>query len=232
MITIINPNKLTKQLFFQNLINYLDQHTDVTLRQIKAAFPETVFIDRQLENYINAGYICRKNRRYYNAFSLYQGNTPVTLNSQLFIDEHSPYVDSLKAYQFQTCLSSTYNAALLIESTDIFRDQLTLANYFFKLKEQLPLSEPQKKLYDMIGDVNPDYALKHIMLFLLKFIQADDVTHKRVDIFVEALEYLGYIKKTEAGHYTLCLAVSPEQLLFSSPSLNAKHLPTQSNSPD
>ncbi len=42
MITIINPTRLTRQSFFKDLINYLDQHDDVILRQIKAQFPDPV----------------------------------------------------------------------------------------------------------------------------------------------------------------------------------------------
>lgn len=40
MINICNPDKLTRQAFFQDLINFLYQTDDVTLRQIKANFPE------------------------------------------------------------------------------------------------------------------------------------------------------------------------------------------------
>ena len=46
MINIFNPDKLTRQAFFQDLINFLYQTDDVTLRQIKANFPEVPKIDR------------------------------------------------------------------------------------------------------------------------------------------------------------------------------------------
>lgn len=38
MITIFHSDKLTRQPFFQDLINYLDQHDHVILREIKKPF--------------------------------------------------------------------------------------------------------------------------------------------------------------------------------------------------
>lgn len=40
MIKIINPDKLTGQPFFKELINYLAENNDVILRQIKKDFPD------------------------------------------------------------------------------------------------------------------------------------------------------------------------------------------------
>ena len=38
MIKIINPSRLTRQPFFQELIDYLDQREEVILREIKREF--------------------------------------------------------------------------------------------------------------------------------------------------------------------------------------------------
>ncbi len=46
MIIIFNPDKLTRQTFFKDLVNFLYQTDDVTLRQIKAKFQEVPKIDR------------------------------------------------------------------------------------------------------------------------------------------------------------------------------------------
>ena len=51
-----NPSRLTRQPFFRDLVDYLDQHDDVILREIKAQFPE-VAVDKLLEEYIKAGLI-------------------------------------------------------------------------------------------------------------------------------------------------------------------------------
>ena len=56
MIQIFNPSRLTRQPFFRDLVDYLDQHDDVILREIKAQFPE-VLVDKYLEEYIKAGLI-------------------------------------------------------------------------------------------------------------------------------------------------------------------------------
>ena len=51
MIQIFNPSRLTRQPFFRDLVDYLDQHDDVILREIKAQFPE-IPVDKFLEEYI------------------------------------------------------------------------------------------------------------------------------------------------------------------------------------
>ena len=151
MIKIYNGDKLTRQPFFIKLINYLQIHDDVTLRQIKRNFADTEHLERSIEDYVQAGYILRENKHYYNAFE--------TLDSQIFVDDQSSIYQDLLALTFETYLSNQTNAALIIEKTDISRDALTLSNYFFKLNENFPLSRKQKPLYHLLGDVNPNYAL-------------------------------------------------------------------------
>ena len=51
MIQIFNPSRLTRQPFFRDLVDYLDQHDDVILRQIKAQFPDQP-VDKLMEEYI------------------------------------------------------------------------------------------------------------------------------------------------------------------------------------
>ena len=57
------------------------------------------------------------------------------------------------------------------------------------------MTEEQEKLYAILGDVNPEYALKYMTSFLLKFLKKEVVQQKRKDIFVDSLEVLGYIQK-------------------------------------
>ena len=59
MIQIFNPSRLTRQPFFRDLVDYLDKHDDVILREIKAQFPE-IPVDKYLEEYIKAGFILEK----------------------------------------------------------------------------------------------------------------------------------------------------------------------------
>ncbi len=163
MIQIFNPSRLTRQPFFIDLVDYLNQHNDVILREIKAQFPD-VAVDKLMEEYIKAGLILRENKRYY-------------LNL--------PFLESIDSF-----------------------------NYFYKVKHQYPLTEKQQKLYDILGDVNPEYALKYMTTFLLKFLKKDQLIQKRRDIFVESLVVLGYVVQNEEGKYELAVDFDKERLTF------------------
>lgn len=216
MIKIFNPDKLTRQDFFKDLVNFLYQTDDVTLRQIKAQFQEVSKIDRLIEEYVQAGYIIRDNKRYTIGFDLLESLENIDLDSQIFVDDESPVYTDLMAITFETRLENETNDLVLVEKTSIARDELTLANYFFKLSENLPMSELQQPLYDLLGDVNQAYALKYMTTFLLKFVDKDEVAQKRLDIFVEALALLGYIKKNDNGKYELKMDFDKESLVFAS----------------
>ena len=216
MIKIFNPDKLTRQDFFKDLVNFLYQTDDVTLRQIKAQFQDVSKIDRLIEEYVQAGYIIRDNKRYTIGFDLLESLENIDLDSQIFVDDESPVYADLMVITFETRLENETNDLVLVEKTSIARDELTLSNYFFKLAENLPMSKLQQPLYDLLGDVNQAYALKYMTTFLLKFVDKDEVAQKRPDIFVEALALLGYIKKNDNGKYELKMDFDKESLVFAS----------------
>ncbi len=175
MITIINPTRLTRQPFFKDLVNYLDQHDDVILRQIKSQFPDQP-VDKLMEEYIKAGFILRENKRYTLNLPFLESTDRVELDQEVFVREDSAVYQELKAKVFQTELRNTTNAAILIEETDFARHAQTLSNYFYKVAHQYPLTEDQEKLYAILGDVNPEYALKYMTSFLLKFLKKDQLS--------------------------------------------------------
>lgn len=214
MIRIFNPSRLTRQPFFKDLINYLDQHNDVILRQIKSQFPDQP-VDKLMEGYIKAGFILRENKRYTLNLPFLESADRVELDQEVFVREDSDLYQELKAKVFQTELRNTTNGAILIEETDFARHAQTLSNYFYKLAHQYPLTEEQEKLYAILGDVNPEYALKYMTSFLLKFLKKDQVQQKRRDIFVDSLKVLGYIRKNDEGKYELAVDLDKERLMFS-----------------
>ena len=214
MIRIFNPSRLTRQTFFKDLINYLDQQDDVILRQIKAQFPDQP-VDKLMEGYIKAGFILRENKRYRLKLPFLESADRVELDQEVFVREDSDLYQELKAKVFETELRNTTNAAIIIEETDFARHAQTLSNYFYKVAQQYPLTEEQEKLYAILGDVNPEYALKYMTSFLLKFLKKDQVQQKRRDIFVDSLEVLGYIRKNDEGKYELAVDLDKERLMFS-----------------
>lgn len=213
MIQIFNPSRLTRQPFFRDLIDYLDQHDDVILREIKAQFPE-VAVDKYLEEYIKASLILRENKRYYLNLPFLVSTESLELDQEAFVREESLIYQEILNKKFQTELRNQTNAAILEEYTDFARDKMTLSNYFYKVKHQYPLTEQQQELYEILGDVNPEYALKYMTTFLLKFLKKDQVQQKRRDIFVDSLEILGYIRKNDAEKYELAVDFDRERLTF------------------
>lgn len=214
MIKIINPTRLTRQPLFEKLINYLDQHNDVILREIKREFAGFPNLDRFMEECIKAGYIRRENKRYYQQVPLLENLENLSLDQEIFIRDDSPIFQELLNLRFETQLANQTNAAILLEKTDFQRDKLTLSNYFYKMQRQYPLSEEQKPLYAILGDVNPEYALKYMTTFLLKYVRKDELLQKRRDIFVDSLVILGYIRQNEAGKYELKASFDKERLVF------------------
>ena len=214
MIKIINPTRLTRQPLFEKLINYLDQQDDVILREIKREFAGFPNLDRFMEECSKAGYIRRENKRYYQQVPLLEKLENLSLDQEVFIRDDSPIYQELLNLRFETQLTNQTNAAILLEKTDFQRDKLTLSNYFYKMQRQYPLSEEQKPLYAILGDVNPEYALKYMTTFLLKYVRKDELLQKRRDIFVDSLVILGYIRQNEAGKYELQASFDKERLVF------------------
>ncbi|HEQ1259395.1 TPA: DUF1803 domain-containing protein [Streptococcus pyogenes] len=217
MITVFHSDKLTRQPFFQDLINYLDQHDHVILREIKKAFPNVTGIDKAIESYVQAGYIRRENKRYGINLPLVSSDQQLALDTMLFVDTCSAMYENILAVVFETQLTNQTNHVMIKEKTNITRDDLTLANYFYRLKRGEKPSAEQMNLYDLLGDVNQEYALKYMTTFLLKFTRKDLVMQKRPDIFVEALVTLGYLKQVEPTTYQLLMSLDKESLTFIAP---------------
>ncbi|AFC65700.1 putative cytoplasmic protein [Streptococcus pyogenes] len=217
MITVFHSDKLTRQPFFQDLINYLDQHDHVILREIKKAFPNVTGIDKAIESYVQAGYIRRENKRYGINLPLVSSDQQLALDTMLFVDTCSAMYENILAVVFETQLTNQTNHVMIKEKTNITRSQLTLANYFYRLKRGEKPSAEQMDLYDLLGDVNQEYALKYMTTFLLKFTRKDLVMQKRPDIFVEALVTLGYLKQVEPTTYQLLMTLDKESLTFIAP---------------
>lgn len=219
MLLVINPNKITRQTFFQDLINYLYVNDDVTLRQIKQAFPDMKQLDRALDLYIENGYITRSERRYH--LNLPQVNTleELQLDDMVFVDDQSTLYQEIKSLRYKTVLTNKTNDLQIIEETDFERQTLTLANYFYKLQHGYPMSAEQEPLYQILGDVNPDYALKYLTTFMMKFLRKDLVLQKRPDVFCQSLVTLAYLQEKEGKRYHLLGRLDQENLFYKAPSL-------------
>ena len=187
----------------------------MTLRAIKRQFPFQKNIDKLIEEFVKEGYIERFEKRYRLLISLVSDSSKIDLEQHFFINDDSTCYLELLNRRFVTEISNSTNEVVIIEQTSITRDDLTISNYFYKLRENLPLSEEQNRLYDILGDVNPEYFLKHVTTFLLKYVRKEYALQKRRNIFVDALELLGYLVQVEEGRYLLNMDLDSEALVFS-----------------
>ena len=197
------------------IVNYLYLNQPVTLRTIKRQFPFQKNIDKLIEEFVKAGYIERFEKRYRLLISLVSDSSKIDLEQHFFINDDSTCYLELLNCRFVTEISNSTNEVVIVEQTSITRDDLTISNYFYKLRKNLPLSEEQNRLYDLLGDVNPEYFLKHVTTFLLKYVRKEYALQKRRNIFVDALELLGYLVQVEEGRYLLNMDLDSEALVFS-----------------
>ena len=197
------------------IVNYLYLNQPVTLRTIKRQFPFQKNIDKLIEEFVKAGYIERFEKRYRLLISLVSDSSKIDLEQHFFINDDSTCYVELLNRRFVTEISNSTNEVVIVEQTSITRDDLTISNYFYKLRKNLPLSEEQNRLYDLLGDVNPEYFLKHVTTFLLKYVRKEYALQKRRNIFVDALELLGYLVQVEEGRYLLNMDLDSEALVFS-----------------
>lgn len=197
------------------IVNYLYLNQPVTLRTIKRQFPFQKNIDKLIEEFVKAGYIERFEKRYRLLISLVSDSSKIDLEQHFFINDDSTCYLELLDRRFVTEISNSTNEVVIVEQTSITRDDLTISNYFYKLRKNLPLSEEQNRLYDLLGDVNPEYFLKHVTTFLLKYVRKEYALQKRRNIFVDALELLGYLVQVEEGRYLLNMDLDSEALVFS-----------------
>ena len=153
---------------FYEIVNYLYLNQPVTLRAIKRQFPFQKNIDKLIEEFVKAGYIERFEKRYRLLISLVSDSSKIDLEQHFFIDDDSTCYFELLNRRFVTEISNSTNEVVIVEQTSITRDDLTISNYFYKLSENLPLSEEQNRLYDILGDVNPELFFETCYNFSFK----------------------------------------------------------------
>lgn len=186
------------------------------LREIKREFAHYP-VDKLLENLIKEGLVLREEKRYYLTLPFLEDLAQLELDQEVFVREESAVFQELQKRTFQTELHNQTNAAVLREETDFARTDLTLSNYFYRVKQGYLLTEKQAELYAVLGDINPEYALKYMTTFLLKFLKKDVLMQKRRDIFVDSLVLLGYIRQNQEGKYELAVDFDKEALRFFKP---------------
>ena len=219
-IRVFNENRLTRQPFFLGLINYLELQEDVTLRQIHKEFDQVKNLDRQIDSFIAAGFIWRKDKRYGNNFKVFADEDfDLTLKEEepaaycyeetFFVAGGSQLEKRLDQSITQQVLKNQTNAIELHFSSRYDLSTDSLFNYFYKVANNLPLTVLEQEVYQIMGDVDQEYALKYMTSFLLKFTRKD-IVKARPDIFISALQKYGYIEAVSEKEFKSLLKFDEE----------------------
>ncbi len=215
MIKIYNENRLTRQPFFKLLVEFLLTNDEVKLRDIHHKFADVKNIDRQIEQFIDTGLILRADKHYLLGFHVFDdsdfpevdltklSNSKLTENiftAPFFVKSDSTIAQLLDSSSLMQTLSNSTNTVQLHFLSRYDRTTDTLSNYFYKVAENLTLTDLEREIYDIIGDVDPEYALKYMTSFLLKFMNKT-LVKTRADIFVKVLEKYGLVEATSEREY-------------------------------
>ncbi|GFH40958.1 DUF1803 domain-containing protein [Lactococcus insecticola] len=222
-IKIFNQTKLTERPFFQDLIDHLDTHEDVTLRKLKVVFSDVKNLERQIEDFVQAGFIRRAEKRYTNAFQTFEdGDFDLTLpalepkrlvyDAPFFVRNGSKLMTKLATSQVQQVLKNDTNGIKLHISSDFQRSDDSLANYFYHVDKRVKLTPLEEEVFELIGDSDPNYVLKYMTTFLLKFAKKDTVKNKKPDIFVRTLLKYGYIREVAPDLFATTFALADKKI--------------------
>ncbi|MBS7576692.1 MULTISPECIES: DUF1803 domain-containing protein [unclassified Enterococcus] len=212
MQLLTTDKRLKYDIFLKSLLELLNQSV-LSLREIKAKYSEVSQIDRKIDHYIDLGLIKRENKRYYLSSdliaiqdddivkSIAEAQISLLEASELKLNNvfFSQYFKNLQVVQPEYILLEAqpklYRLDQLNNQTNqvvfYFLNQLTeteLNPYlYFRHQDEEMLTEKEQEINQYLGDVNPEYGLKYMTTFLLKFLKKAEVTQKRPDIFVRAL---------------------------------------------
>lgn len=230
MKLMTTDKKLRHDFFLQNLLDTLNQSI-LSLRAIKAKYPDVQQIDRKIDSYIDLGLIKRENKRYYLnselVFASQNGLVEKIVEKELALIKSSMQsIDYLffsqyfrklqldqpkfillekfpKLYRLDELKNQT-NQVVFYSLNQLTEENLNLFSYFIHQDEE-SLSKAEQHINQYLGDVNPEYALKYMTTFLLKFLKKEQVTQKRTDIFVRALVDFKVIEQVAQDTYALKL---------------------------
>lgn len=230
--------RLKHDLFLKSLLNTLSESV-LSLRAIKAKYPTVSQIDRKIDHYIDLGLILRQNKRYYLNPKLIVNcqnglvEKMVEVELDLIKSNHLEIDLLFFIHYFRILQLSQPEFILLEKQPKIYRldqlhnqtnqiifvslNQLTEENLnlflYFRHQDEEQLSKAEQQINQYLGDVNPEYALKYMTTFLLKFLKKEQVTQKRVDIFVKALVDFGIIEVSGQDSYSLKLPYLNEEIV-------------------
>jgi hypothetical protein len=125
------------------------------------------------------------------------------LDIPLFFDADSTLYQKFLATPIATSCSEKDSQIHFQAIDNLAHSGITLANYFYHVDNREKLSAEEQKLYELVGDVNPDYVLHAFGIRLLKFLTKDEIKPLRKDIFMTALTELGFVREVEANTFVL-----------------------------
>ena len=246
--------KIIEQPIFSEFVAYMyeNQQHEIILRELKTKFPQKKF-EHFLDQLIEEKLVLRENRRYMLNFPIFNNEKDLT-ESQNITNELLPQLREVSQEEQQLAMGEevwrycfegeedyfygTTADILLVNKVSAGNEEyqfisvnhekelpVTLANYFYIQKEQLPMPKNFTDLAHTIGDVNEPYFFDQIEV-ILERIQKQKYKKRRPSIFFDALVLSATIETNEIEEIRLpILHPSEEKIVF--PVLDTKIVPAE-----
>lgn len=245
--------KIIDQPIFSEFVAYMyeNQHHEIILRELKNKFPQEKF-EHFLDQLIEEGLVLRENRRYTLNFPIFNYEQDF-IESEKITKELLPQLLELSQEEQQFAMGEEVWHYCFEDEEDFFYATttdipinkvsagneeyqfvsvnhqkelpVTLANYFYIQKEQLPMPTDFMDLAHTIGDVNESYFFDQIQV-ILERIQKQKYKKRRPSIFFDALVLSATIRTNETEEIRWPVFHSTkEKIIF--PVLDAKIVPTK-----
>lgn len=246
--------KIIEQPIFSEFVAYMyeNQQHEIILRELKTKFPQKKF-EHFLDQLIEEKLVLRENRRYMLNFPIFNNEKDLT-ESQNITNELLPQLRELSQEEQQLAMGEevwrycfegeedyfygTTADILLVNKVSAGNEEyqfisvnrekelpVTLANYFYIQKEQLPMPKNFTDLAHTIGDVNESYFFDQIEV-ILERIQKQKYKKRRPSIFFDALVLSATIETNEIEEIRLPIFhPSEEKIVF--PVLDTKIVPAE-----
>jgi len=224
--------KFLKEPLGFKIISFIKNNDSVILREIKKEFAEDnskVSIEKVLEEALNFGLVKRGKRRY-TVETVQDIKSSEIIEAKLLKlrREYKEFPSILFYALISDKLKNISNSPVIVEDGNFlkdlfyvtrcnfgsggffyyfvyqpFQDKFSLPLYFEHVADEQELTNFEKEIYDLLGDVNVEYVFKQFNLILLKFLDKPKIFYERHNIFLMTLVKINLLTSLGNNQYQI-----------------------------